>query len=317
MSDPIIPAGAFAAMKAGNAQPQAKVEPVVAPKTITRKAEVPTPSEPPQDLTPTEKKIWKLKADGEEFEFDASDEEAVKREIMKARGADKRFESAAAQKKQAETFFEMLKDPVQLRKVLTDPRVGIDLKKFAREYVWEQIQEEQMTPEQKSQRDKDRRLQEYEDKENQGKAETAERAKQESVAGFEKSYAAKVTKALEIGGIPHTHDSVSRMANYLHIAVEKNIDLSPEELVQEVRKDYMNDITALFSGVSEDQLLSLIGEATAEKLRKADLKRLKSVQGNPFPPRANRKPDKKADVPKRLGAHEWKEDLIKGFLSRK
>lgn len=325
MAESIIPPGAFAAMKAGQPQPtptQPKAD-TSAPKTVLRKPEPKAepegkaPEDPPKDMTPAEKKIWKLKADGEEFEFDASDDEVVKREIMKARGAQKKFESAAEMKKQAEQFLGMLKSPDSLRKVLEDPRIGIDLKKFAEEYVWEQIQESQLTPEQKVQRDRERKLAEYEARDAKEAEEKQTHAQREKQAQFESSYEAKITKALETGGIPKTHATVSRMADYLYKAVEHGLDLSPEDLVQQVRQDYLNDLGAVLGAADGDQLLALIGDANAEKLRKADLKRLKSPQGNPFPQRSRaREEAKAAPARKQVMGSEWKEDIIKGFLNR-
>ncbi len=330
MSDPIIPAGAFAAMKAGQPAPQAPAPKADAPKTITRKAEAPkdvklsnsmsqdnpTP-EAPKDMTPAEKKIWKLKVEGEEFDFDATDEEAVKREIMKARGADKRFQTAAQMKKQAEQFFEMLKDKGNASKFRTDPTIGQNFMELAKAAVWEQMQEEQMTPEQKEQRDKDKELEEYREYKRQKEEEGQTKAQKERQAQFETHYETRIMKALEIGGIPKTHAAVSRMADYLEKSLEHGYDLSPEELVQEVRKDYSGDISAILDSLTEDQLLSFIGENNAEKLRKADLKRLRSTQSAPFQQRENsRPPAKQAASPKKLGASEWKEDIMKSFLTR-
>lgn len=332
-----LPPGAFAAAKSGAPQPavapKADAKPAEAPKPkvelrkakpepTLREAPEPEPEtpEPPKGLTPAERKIWKLKADGEEFEFDATDEEAVKREIMKARGANKRFESAAQMRKEAEQAFSMLKDPASLRQILQDPRVGVDLKKFAEDYVWEQIQEAQLTPEQKAQRDKDRRLAEYEDRDRQAAEAGKTRQQQEQQAQYETGYETKITKALETGGIPKTAAAVSRMAEYLYRAVEHGVDLSPEDLVDQVRTDYMADFTSVLGAADGEQLLKIIGEANAEKLRKADLGRLKNPQGNPFPQRsaARQQADSKptAREPRKAGS-EWRDDIVKEFLNRK
>ncbi len=339
-----LPAGAFAAAKAGAPQPVAptpdakpapevklrKAGEVKAPEIVKKPAPEPKKEVAPQlsnedkddapkDMTPAERKIWKLKADGEEFDFDATDEEAVKREIMKARGANKRFQEAAGLRKDAERAFEMLKDPTQLREILQDPRIGIDLKKFAEDYVWEQIQEQQLTPEQKAQRDKDRRLAEYEAREAKAKEDGLSRQQQESQARYETGYETKITKALEAGGIPKTPEAVSRMAEYLLRAVENGYDLSPEDLVQQVRQDYISEFTAVLGAADGDQLLALLGEANAEKLRKADLKRLKNPQGNPFPSRspAKQAAEGKGPAPQaKVSGSVWRDGLMKDFLNR-
>lgn len=333
-----LPPGAFAAMKAGTPQPPtvAKTPAVAEPiKTINRKAdsastppqsnspekpdsspEKPSETSPPSNLTPQEKKIWKLKADGEEFEFDATDEESVKREIMKARGADKRFKSAAELKQQAETFFGMLKDPASLKKVLEDPRIGVDVKKFAEELVWEQIQEAQMTEEQKAQRAKDRELDEFRNRDLTEKQKKDADAKQQRQVQYENHYEEKITQALQIGGIPKTPRTVARMADELILAMEGGLDLSAAELVAKVRTDYLSDFNTVLNAADAKLLMELLGEGNLEKVRKADLERIRSMESNPFPKRVQ-KTDAKSGQPKRLGASEWKEDLIKGFLARK
>lgn len=321
MAEPIIPAGAFAAMKAGTPAPQPSAP--AAPKAEAPPTEAKSPepgpdsSEPPKNMTAAEKKIWKLKADGEEFEFDATNEDAVKREIMKARGASKRLESAAALRKQAETFFEMMKSPEQLVRMLEDPRVGIDVKQFAKDIVWKEMEESKLTDEQKDQRRKDQELKDLREKDAKRTEETERGEKARKQAEFEVGYEAKITKVLEAGGVPKTPASVARMAEKLLQSVERGLDLTPEELIADLRSDYMGEFGSILSAASGDQILALLGEANAEKLRQADLKRLRSTQGNPFPDRATPRPDIKAPQAKRLGASEWKEDIIKSFLSRK
>ncbi len=334
-----LPAGAFAAAKAGTPQPVvAPKEAAPAPEVKLRKAPDPAPKAPepkkaapqlrnedaappePKDMTPAERKIWKLKADGEEFDFDATDEEAVKREIMKARGANKRFEEAAQSRREVEGILAQLKDPASLRQILQDPRIGVDLKKFAEDYVWEQIQEQQLTPEQKAQRDKDARLAAYEAQEAKAKEAGVTREQQAAQARYETGYQTKIMNALEAGGIPKTPEAVSRMAEYLYRAVEAGYDLSPEDLVAQVRQDYMGDLTAVLGAADGEQLLALLGEANAEKLRKADLKRLKNPQGNPFPSRSAAKTaasGRAPPAPSRQSGSEWKADLVKDFLNRK
>lgn len=334
-----LPPGAFAAAKSGQPQPavQPKAEAKAAPKepVIIRKpapslreADPPKeePKEAPKEMTATEKKIWKLKDGDEEFDFDASDEEAVKREVMKARAANKRFDQAAQEKREAaklrgeaEQAFQMLRDPKTLRQILQDPRVGVDIKKMAEEIVWEQIQEQQLSPEQKAQRENERKLAEYEARDAKTKEEHQTKAQAEAQGRYEASYEQKIMKALDAGSIPKTPAAVSRMAEYLMKSVEHGYDLTPEDLVDQVRSDLTTDITSILGAASGEQLLALLGEANAEKLRKADLSRLKNPQGNPFPARSQQK--KAADgkfVPneKRKAGSEWREDLVKDFLNR-
>lgn len=338
MADPItLPPGAFAAAKAGKPQPAApapatdrpapaaaggKEAPKAAAKEPEPKADAKPKAEPPKDMTPAEKKIWKIKAGDEEFDFDASDEEAIKREIARARGADKRFKEAAAERQQAERFFNMLKTPEGARAVLQDPRIGIDLKKLAKEVVWEEIQAQQReeefkkNPEAKAQWERDQKLKEYEAKEARDKASAENARKQADAQRFEGDYETKITEALTIGGIPKTPKAVERMAYYLEQALEHGYDLSAKDLVAQVQKDYLDDFLAVAGGADGEQLMKIFGEAVAEKIRKADLARLRSPESNPFPKRSGQKAPQNAEKkpsPKRQPGKEWKDNVVSDF----
>lgn len=331
MAEPMIPVGAFAAMKSGAPMPAAAPKAAEAPKAApTPKAAEPKAEpkpeakadapEAPKDMTPTEKKIWKLKADGEEFEFDATDEENVKRAIMKVRGSEKRIEAATKAQRQAEEFLSSLKDPSRLREVLSDPRIGVDLKKFAEDYVWEQIQEEQMSPEQKAQRDKDKRLKDYEESEAKEKEAKQTKDQKEAQQRFEQSYEQKIQKALESGRVAKTPEAVKTMAHYLYVAADQGLDLSPEDLVEQVNSDMKNNAGLVLSQLKGQALLDFIGEDGLEEIRKTDLARLKSPQGNPFPLRSSQKQaaaGREQPAAKRVSGSVWKDDLIKDFLNRK
>lgn len=340
MADPIVlPPGAFAAARAGKPQPVAEVKPAAAapsPKVEPKKApprETPAKTEdggadtaPPANATAAEKKIWKLKAEGEEFEFDASDEEAVKREIMRARGSDKRFQSAAQMKQQAERFFEMIKNPETLEQVLSDPRVGIDVRKWAEQKVWEAIEaqkreeEFKKDPSAKKRWEDDQELARLRKQKADDEAAKAADVQKADVQKFEQHYEKTILGALELGGLPKTPEAAARMGQYLARAMESGMDLSPQDLVEVVRKDYQTDLSALLGEATGEQLLQILGEVNAKKLRDADLARLRNPQATSFPRRseARRTAEKEPDAkPKRMSGSDWRAALAKDFLNRK
>lgn len=328
-----IPPGTAAALRAGRpvptVAPKADVKvvppPEPKPKVELRKAAPPEPKPEPTPELPlaAEKKVWKLKDGDEEFEFDASDEEAVKREIMKGRAANKRFEQGAAMRKEAEQAFAMLKDPKMLKQILADPRVGLDVKKFAEDLVWEDIQRQQREaewakdPAAKQRWEDDLELRNRRDADKTVQQTEAQRQHHADVAQHEQAYASKIQKALEAGGIPRTESAVARMADYLLRAAEHGIDLSPDELVQQVRQDYMQDVASLLGSVDGEQLMQFLGEDNAKKLRAADLKRLQNPTANPFPSRAPKPKAEPVQREARKPGKEWRDDLMKDFLNRK
>lgn len=324
-----IPPGTAAALRAGRpvptVAPKADVKvvppPEPKPKVELRKAAPPEPKpEPTPEPLPlaAEKKVWKLKDGDEEFEFDASDEEAVKREIMKGRAANKRFEQGAAMRKEAEQAFAMLKDPKTLREILKDPRVGIDVQKMAEEIVWEQIQEQQLTPEQKAQRDMQKKLDEYENRDKTAKQTEAQQRHQEAISKHEQAYAAKITKALETGAVPATEATVSRMAELLLVASEHGInDVTIDDLVSVVDKEAKANNSELLGKMDGEQLIAYLGEEILKRIRAADLKRLQNPTANPFPSRAPKPKAEPVQREARKPGKEWRDDLMKDFLNRK
>lgn len=293
-------AAAMAATPAAPAAPTATAPVESAP--VVEKAPEPTA---------VQKEKWKIKADGEEFEWDPSDIEATKRELSKARGANKRFEEAAKMRKQAETFFDMLKNPATLKQVLTDPKVGVDLRKFAEEFVWEQIQEEKLTPEQKRQREVERELQKYREAEAKQKAE-AETAQAEALRKhYEADFESKILSALQTGGIPNTRGAVRRMAYYLQQAIANNIDIQPTDLVARVRQDLAEEHRDMYSAADPSSLISLLGEDLAKKLRAADVKRLKSTQPEQYRKQPSTETSKRQGekTPKRKTMDQFREEL--------
>lgn len=314
MSEPItLPEGVFESTRSPEQKAQAKAPAAASSEESSSEGKLPMPG----GLTKEEKKIWKLKADGEDFEFDASNEEAIKREIMKARGADKRFKEAAATRQQAEQFFNMLKDPSQLEKVLSDPRIGVDVKKFAEELIWKEIENSQLTPEQKIQRERDLEYEQLKQEKEALRRETDERERNEHLARYEQHYEKNIMKALQSTGVPRDPMTVMRMADYMMNAVKSGYDLTAEEIAMMVKRDNSNYLKTHVNDMDEDQLLEFLGEQLAEKLRKADLKRLRSPTSFSFPERISRQSFAPQEAPSKLSGSDWRASVQSDFLARR
>ncbi len=280
-------------LKAAEAAKAKQAAPIDKKKTPEPKKE-----EPPQP------KKYKIKVDGSEEELD---EETIVKLAQLGRASNKRFQEAAQTKKQAEDFINLLKrDP---RKVLTDPAIGLDLKKFAEDYLIEQMEQEKLTPEQI-------KIKELEAFKAQVEAEKIENEKKREQEEFKRlqdhysnEYEQKIQTALSSSGLPRTAYTVKRMAEYMSMALSNNIDLEPKNVVDLVRADYQKDIMALIGQTDGDSLLQILGEPTANKIRKADLARLKSgVAAKPTAPAAPKDEQPRNPETKRfMSTHEWRE----------
>ena len=286
----------------------APVTPTTAPTTDSTTTG--TPAEKVAEVKEAIRKM-KIKVDGKEEELDES--EIIKLAQL-GRGSNKRFEEAKQMRQQAEQFIAMLKkDP---KAVLSNPALGVDLRKFAEQIVWEHIQDESLSPEQKRARDIEKELQKYKEQEELTKKEQAEQQMQALHQRYAQDYDRKITSALQNSGLPKTPSTVKRMAEYMFTAVQNGYDLEPSDLVHQVRKDYEQDIREMFGQVDGDTLLSLLGEDTAKKIRNTDLKRLKSTQGKVVKEPKAETSSKPGPKPKKLKGHEWRESLMKEMMGR-
>lgn len=255
------------------------------------------------EAQPTDIKKYKVKIDGEELEVDEAELLAG---YQTRKAADKKFQEAAMTRKQAEEFISLLKtDPV---KVLSHPGLGVDFRQLAEQYLVQQLEEEMLDP-------RDRELKKYkamvEEQETLKKqelerqqAEQAEQLRQR----YTEDYTNQIVTALQTSGLPKTERTVKAMAQYMHLGLQHGVDLKAAEVVELVKQDYINAQKELFGALDGDTLLSILGEDVANKIRKSDVKRLKSpekvLQRPAAQPPATHPPKTKG-----ISKEEWRERL--------
>lgn len=255
------------------------------------------------ETQPTDIKKYKVKIDGEELEVDEAELLAG---YQTRKAADKKFQEAAITRKQAEEFISLLKtDPV---KVLSHPGLGVDFRQLAEQYLVQQLEEEMLDP-------RDRELKKYkamvEEQETLKKqelerqqAEQAEQLRQR----YTEDYTNQIVTALQTSGLPKTERTVKAMAQYMHLGLQHGVDLKAAEVVELVKQDYINAQKELFAALDGDTLLSILGEDVANKIRKSDVKRLKSpekvLQRPTTQPPATHSPKTKG-----ITKDEWRERL--------
>lgn len=224
------------------------------------------------------KKKYKLKVDSreEDFEFDPSNDEEVIKHLQMSKASQNRMREASEIKKAAMDFIEQLrKDP---RKVLSDPSIGVDVKKFAENILNEQIAEMEKTPEQREKEAAQAKLKEYEEKykklEEDNKTAKFERMQAEQ----EKQLTEDISAALDIGGIPKTPRTVARMAEMMMIALDQGIDLSARDIAPLVKNNTLSEFKEVVSALSDDQLEDFLGKEVLGRLRKKNVAKAKAPE---------------------------------------
>jgi hypothetical protein len=223
-----------------------------------------------------------VEVDGEQI-----DVETFKKDRNKYKAADTKFREAAEQRKSVESFYEALaKDP---KKVLSDPRLPFDRKQLAMDLMREQIEAEllESDPEAKRMSERDRKLKEYEDRENEEKTQKEQAEYQKVVTQRQEALAKTLNAALALTPLAKNPkvqaETLREMASYLRMARQAGHEVSPEELAHHVAGNKLESYRDLADGMDGDELIQFLGEKIAMKIRKADLAKLKKSREVPEP----------------------------------
>lgn len=215
-----------------------------------------------------------IKVDGEDVEITL--DQAV-REYRRRQAADKRFQEAAATRKQAETLLSQLKsDPWGALKAL-----GIDPDKAASERILAKIEEEKLAAENPS--ELSRRRLEKELAEERSAHESAKKAAEEAELSkkrdeFRVKIDRQFTAALTEAKLPATPYTVARMADVMsrNIREDPQFDATPTELAQLVREDLKAELVDIARQLGPDGLEAFLGAESMKALRKYDIERVRN-----------------------------------------
>lgn len=258
---------------------------------------------------PSTKKKYKLNVDGkeEDFELDLADEKEVAKHLQMSKAAMKRMQEAAITQQRAEKFIEMLqKDPGA---VLSNPKLGVDVRKFAEEYLMKQLQEEMLTPEQKRIRDADEIIRERDEQVAKTKQDAEQAQIQKLQDHYAKDYETKIMTALQGESIPKTPKTVHRMAELMKKNLQHGLDLEPAQIAQMVKDEYLSEFKEVIGAIDGETLLKIFGEDTSNKIRKADLARLKGPVGHAQATSKSEAPRQAKTERKPMTKDQWREAL--------
>lgn len=258
-----------------------------------------------------ERRKYKYKVDGKEVEEELSDDD-VKKHLSMSRAAYKRMQEAASEKKQAQEFVKMLRENPE--HVLNNEQI-MGSKKFreiAEQYLSKQLQEEMLSPEEKHKREMESKLKQYEETEKQQRQQAEAKQMEQLQAHYAQDYEQKIMTGLQSQNIPKTPRTVKRMAELMSKNLQYSLELEPQQLAEIVKQDYIKEIQELFGATESDALLNLLGDGVSNKIRQADLKKLKA--NNPFGQSKQQSNNQQIQSEKpthKMSKDEWREYLDK------
>jgi hypothetical protein len=222
-------------------------------------------------------RTYKLKIDGQEIE--ASEDEVIKRAQL-ASSASKRFEEATKLKADVDSRNKKFKE--NLIEALQDPALGLSKdqirEQFEGWYRKEFIEPSTLTPEQ-------RRIKELEEKNSQYETQRqtierqAEEAKHaEETKQWTQTWQQRIIEGMTKAELPNDELSMALIAQQLMAAREAGVEV-PTEAAASLVKEKLTKMTKHFLGkLDGEQLIKFVGEEIINKIRKADLARLRAGQ---------------------------------------
>ncbi len=244
----------------------------------------PSASAAPKTAAEVKKAIrkLKLKVDKGEIEetlpFDLPDDpkviEYMQRELQKSKMSSKRAEQYSELESEVRDFVELLrKNP---KKALSDPTIGLDLKKFAAEIMEEEIARAQKSPEQLEKEAMEaelKALKEEREKEKESlKKQEFERLQEQAY----NTYQSNINKAIEKSDLPKSPYVVKKMADYMLFALQEGKDVSPEDVLPLVKAEIHQDIKDMFSTMPEEVIENMIGKDVLTRIRKKNVAKAKA-----------------------------------------
>lgn len=263
--------------------------------------------------------LYKVKIDGEEKEVPLEDLIA---NYQKGTAAYKKFEEAAKLKKEADERMKMDQELLRLlkedpRALLMHPEVGHsreDIRKLAEGFLVEELELEQMTPEQRELKELRAKLKQQEEEKAQ-----AEAAEREARIEAQKEHLAvewtnTIKDILPKYGLPASARTIAQMATHKERALEQGYDLPWEEAAKLTKEDFMRWQREIYNSLDGDDLVKVLGQDVADKLRKATLAKAKPTPppspSTPSAPKANIEED---DKPKRRYARDVLDEIRKEY----
>lgn len=251
----------------------------------------PNPATPAAKAEVKRIKSLKLQVDGNEveealpFEMDDTPEnrEYMTKHMQMSKMGSKRAQEAAGLRKQVEDIGNYLAqakgNKTQLRKLIKE--LGGDEKEIAAMIIEEEIANSLKSPDQLAREKLEQELKDMKESREREKAEFNAKELERRQGEETERLDVLVSQALETSGVPKKAASVRRMTDYMLLALENNIELTPAEVANIVKQEIEGDLQELIGAMGEDKAESFIGKDILSKIRKKNIAKAKASGATP------------------------------------
>jgi len=255
---------------------------------------------------PVNKKKFTYKSDGQEFNEELDDSEITSR-LAHARSANKRMSEAAASKKQVESFVKALKeDPMS---VLSNDQImgNAKFQEIAEAFLAKKLEEQLLTPEERQQKEQQEKLKKYEAKEKEELTAREQAQAKQLEDHYTQEYQKTIIEGLTDSGLPKNAFTVKRMAQLMQTNLQHGLELSPKDLARLVREDMQSEFKSVISDANAEQMLAMLGDDVANKIRKHDLSKFQVK--NPV----NKPISQQDKASTKMSSRDWNEKMKNKF----
>lgn len=253
------------------------VPPVVVPPVIDPKVVVPPI---------VDSKKWKIKVMGKEVE---ADEATLLKMAEKGEGADRALAEASRLRKETER--DRLTSESLLAKLKSDPKgfirqldqLGIKHQDIIKDMVYEAIEEQRLTPEEKDTRGKLAKLKQLEEEKSRQEEQAKEAAFNSEVQTNMARLAQEIDAAIDKVGLPKNKEIRSRTAYYMAYAKERGAELTTDQAAEFAKKSYMSELKNLVASLPEDRMSEFVSDDLLNKIRKMDIAKSKITKKDDTP----------------------------------
>lgn len=219
----------------------------------------------------------RVNVDGKEVEVDL--DELIKNYQLRE-VSDRRMQESSRSRKQIEGMLNLLKsDP---SKVLSDPRIGIDLNKFAEDVIYKKLQNEMMTPEQREISEYKQKLQVFEAEKKRVEDAANQKAMSERHQSDLQAEASDIKEALENAGLPKNDFTIQTLAGEMAKAYNSGFkNVKAADVIDLAHTKYVKMMRDMHSSSSDDTLMKLLGDEAANKIRNYDMSKFKKANAIP------------------------------------
>jgi hypothetical protein len=220
---------------------------------------------PGETKTETVARLYKVKVDGVDTEVD---EQELLKGYTHSKAASKRMEEAALTRKEAEQVLKIFKDdPKQAFKLL-----GKDARAFAEQIINDELSDALLSPQERELRDYKAKVETYESERRTAQEEYEKEQMEADVNKQAESIQGEIITVLESSGLPKTERTVGRIIYYMQTALAAGYNVTPSDVIDQVKADYKFDLNAMLGGLPEEALEAFLGKDLISRVAKSTVK---------------------------------------------